>query len=186
MGRGCPVDLGEALYREIAKRSPHTEVQTFADALRYYVGGAESVSAAARELGVPRRTLRGWLEGRQPRGGGGWLVDEARREQRRERLSPARERKLRAPGALDDVKIVGGLTYGSTPDPDRDYDVGSWLDEVQNDIIDAYLDGASTDELAEIFHEGINDGGFYADVLDPGDYGTSQLHVDITDIEGWG
>jgi hypothetical protein len=28
---------------------------------------AGSVSAAARELGVPRRTFRGWLEGRKPR-----------------------------------------------------------------------------------------------------------------------
>lgn len=163
-----------------------TEVSTLGGAIEHFLLKGNGIAAAAARLaGVPASTFRGWLKGRQPKNAGA-LVDAAVRSQRRDRLPARREKRMREPGALGTVKIVGGTTYGSTPDPDRDFDLGGYMDEVQNEILDAYLDGASLDELAEIFHEGINGAPWYETVFDPDqDASPSHMGVDITDFDGW-
>jgi len=179
------VDLGEALYREITGRSPYTEVSSVGAAIEYLLVKGGSAAAGARLAGVAASTFRGWLKGRQPKNPGG-IVSTAQRAQRRDRLPKGRERRMRAPGALSGVKIVGGLTYGSTPDPDREFDIGPYMDDAQNDILDAYLAGASLDDLAEIFHDAISGAPFYENVFDPGqDPGQGHMGVEITDLDGW-
>lgn len=178
------MDLGEAIYREITGgRSPHTEVRGgWSAAVEYLVGEAGSARAAARELGVSESTFRGWRHGRTPRDGGDYVLDAARRMQRRARLRPGREARLRKPGALGDAKLVGRLSYDGAPEPDRDVEIGDYLDEVQNDLVDAYLDGAGLDELAEIFTDGVSGAPFYEDTLTgEGDHFT----WDFDELDGW-
>lgn len=178
------MELGEALYREITNgRSPYTEVATFGGAVEYFLTSAGGIAAAAaRAAGVPASTFRGWMRGRQPKtGNAAGMVGAAIRAQRRERLPRGREKRLRRPGALDDAKIVGGLTYGSTPEPDRDIDLGAYLDEVQDALIDAYLDGEPIEVLAEIFHDGITGAPFYEQTFEPG----AEMGWDISDLDGW-
>jgi len=180
------VDLGEAIYREITGgRSPRTEISTFGGAIEYLLGAAGGIAArAARLAGVPPSTFRGWMGGRQPKADrAGEVVRAALRQQRRDRLPRGRERRMRRPGALDEVKIVGRLTYDSAPEPDRDVDLGAYLDEVQDEILDAYLDGASTGELAAIMHEGIGGAPFYEQTFDPDAAG--HFSWDIDDLDGW-
>lgn len=178
------MDLGEAIYREITGgRSPHTELRGWSDALEFIVGQAGSGRAAARELGIAETTLRGWRHGRTPRDGGDYVLDAARRMQRRARLRPGREARLRQPGALDDAKLVGRLSYDGAPEPDRDVMIGDYMADVQNDIIDAYLEGASLDELGEIFLEGITGADFYSETMGPD--GGDHMSWDFDSLDGW-
>lgn len=177
------MDLGEAIYREITGRSPHTEVTGFQGALNYLVSRFGSASAAAKASGFPPSSFRHWVSsgrvpGSEKRSD---VIDAALLQQRRDRLPRGREARMRAPGALDDVRMVGSLTYDSAPEPERDVDLGSYMDEVQNQVLDAYLDGASLDELADIWIEGVNDH-FYHDTLAETD---PHLSWDIDGLDGW-
>ena len=185
------MDLGDAIYREITGgRSPRTEIGTFGGAVEYLLGKAGGVaSTAARLAGVPASTFRGWLRGRQPKAGrAGDVVRAASAAERRDRLSRGRERRLRAPGALSTLKVIGTYGYdkgkGFTPaGGQREAAVGYYMDEVQDALVDAYLAGASTDELAEIFADAITDRGFYAETFERDN---PDGHAwDIEDIEGW-
>lgn len=178
------MDLGEVIYREITNgRSPHTEVTSWSDALELIVGEAGSGRAAARELGIAETTLRGWRHGRTPRDGGDFVLDAALKMQRRARLRPGREARLRKPGALGEAKLVGRLSYDGAPEPDRDVGIGDYLSEVQNDLVDAYLDGASLDELAEIFVDGIEGATFYEETMGAG--GAGHMEWDFDSLDGW-
>lgn len=88
---------------------------------------------------------------------------------------------MRAPGALDDVKLVGRLTYDGVPEPDRDVDIGRYMEDIQNEILDAYLDGASPEELADFFIEGVEDD-WYRDTLSGED---THMSWDIDSLDGW-
>lgn len=180
------MDLGEAIYREITSRSPHTEVTSFGGAIDWLLDAAGGKAAgAARMIGVPASTFRGWMRGREPRADrAGGVFAAALRAQRRARLPRGREHRMRRANALAGVKIVGGLHYGSgEPEPDRDVALGSYLDEVQGAVLDAYLDGAPLQELAEIFHDGINGAQFYEDTFDPDP--DNPMGWEIYDLDGW-
>jgi hypothetical protein len=181
------VDPGEAIYQHITNGKPSSsEVRSFGDAIRYLVGEFGSASNAGRAAGVAPSSFRHWASGkRKPsRDKQDEIFDLAQAMQRRARLSRKRERKLRQP--VTGFKMVGRLTYDSTPEPDRDVTLGPYLDDNVGDrLVDAYLDGASTDELAEILAESIADAPFYEETFDP--YNDDQhLRWDIDSIEEWG
>ncbi len=179
------MDLGEAIYREITGRSPHTEVATVGGAIEYLLGRAGGVAAAAARLaGVPASTFRGWLRGRQPKAPGE-LVGAAQEQQRRDRLSRGRERRLRAPGSLSGTRVEGGIKYRGKNDrsEDRTIDLGGYLDPIEDELVDAYLAGASTDQLAEIFHEGIVGAPFYSTIFDPDQ--DNEMGFDFDGLDGW-
>lgn len=86
---------------------------------------------------------------------------------------------MRRPGALDDLTLAGTLIV-SDRDEEREIDLGRYMDEVQNELIDAYLDGASTDELGEILLGAVEDP-FYHDSLE----GEGPTHWEIDGLDGW-
>lgn len=178
------VDLGEAIYREIAGgRSPHTEIGGWAGALSFLLGQAGgSNRQLARDLGIGESTIRGWRSGRVPRGDRrGELVDAAHRMQRRQRLAAGREKRLRRPAAMDSVTVGGYIIVSDEPE-ERDIALGDYLaDTLADDLVDAYLDGASLDELAETFAEGIDGAPFYEDAAHP----DGPVGWDVTDLGGW-
>jgi hypothetical protein len=181
------VDPGEAIYRHITGgKQSRTEIRTFGDAVKFLVRRYGSASNAARAAGVPPSSFRHWASGkRKPTSErAGDILDMALLAQRRGRLSKKRERELRAP--LDGFKMVGRLTYDSAPEPDRELGLDPYLaDDLGDQLVDAYLDGATPDELAAILSDALSDAPFYQDTLDPySDDG--HLAWDVDSIEGWG
>lgn len=182
------MDLGEAVYREITGgRSPHTEINTFGGAVEYLLIAAGGVAArAARLVGVPASTFRGWIRGRQPKAErAGAFVAAAQRQQRRDRLPRGRERRLRR-NRLDGVRVTGTYLYAAGGPAayatDRDIGLGRYLDDVTDELLDAYLDGAEPSQLGEILAEAINDRGFYEQTFDPDNPAGGW---DISSFEGW-
>src|SRR4029434_7481339 len=109
-------------------------------------------SAAARLIGVPASTFRGWLRGRQPKDPGA-LVDATQRAQRRQRLPRGRERRMRRPGALSGLVLLGAYKYDGPQR--RRAEIGRYLDEVQDELLDAYLEGSPEEDLASVLTEAI-------------------------------
>ena len=172
------MDLGEAIYREITGRSPRTEVNTFGGAIEYLLSRAGGVaSVAARLAGVPASTFRGWMRGRQPKAGrAGDVVSAAGLVERRARLPRGRERRMRRPGALSGLVLVGAYKYDGPAR--RRAEIGRYLDEVQDDLLDAYLEGSPEEDLAEILREAIMGAPFYRESL-------AGEAWDIDGLEGW-
>lgn len=173
-----PKDLGTAVYRALSGgRSPNTEPSSFADALKWFVKAAGgNVSAAARLAGVPRRSFRDWMDGKSSPGQQrrDQVAASARLSERRARVTPGREKRLRG-RASDGIVITGSYNYDPGP---RKVAIGQYMaDGVIDDLLDAYLNGAQPDELREIFAVGITDdpSGFYASTMDQGP----------TDTHGW-
>lgn len=173
--------LGEALYDRITNgRSPRTEPATLGAALAVIVGNAGSVAGAARMMGVPRRTFRDWISkgyAGKPTGAGGTrngeVIRAALRIERRARLPRGRERRLRNTPPSS-VTIDGTYEYrgrgGAREEKRYAVAVGDYMRPgTLGDVLDAFLDGASLDELGDTFAAGIDDPhGFYSDTLDSG------------------
>lgn len=163
------MDLGSAVYEAMAGGAAGGEPAGFRDALNYLADGAISTSALARDLGVARSTLRGWLGGRTPRGArGDRIVEGAQLEWRRDVLSSSRERQMRSDWSTDSLVVVGTYTYDGkagprSADEDREVALGEYLNDVGENLVDAFLDGATPQELGDIVADAINDHGFYAD-----------------------
>lgn len=175
-------DLGDALYSAITRRagsghgaSMRTEPSDFSSALKWFVKAAGgNVSAAARLAGVPRRSLRDWLDGKSTPGAQRRraLVGSARLSSRRERLRPGREKRLRDPQA---VWLTGSYNYDDDGDDRNPIRISDFLDDGTMDrVIDAYLAGADAAGLRETFTDGI---------ADPF-YGTTMA-LPPTDEHGW-
>lgn len=187
-----PNDLGSCIYRAIAVTgqgkgrgySPNTEPTSFADALKWFMQAAGgNISAAARLMGVPRESARDWVKGiSTPK-------DQRRRDiaksaqlsARRERLRPGRETRLRAAGS-GDVMVFGAYNYHD--EPPRAVSVGQYLDDdTVSILIDAYLNGASPEDLRETFCDHLNDpNGFYQRtmILPPtNEHGWTVDHVSL-------
>lgn len=138
-----------ATYRAITGgRSPHTEATDWQTGLQVFIRAHGSEAAAARALEVPRRTLRNWLgkfgkvvvppADRQAR-----VVGLMVRAQRRARLTPGREKRLRA---AKKITIEGVDRYDGN-DREVTFHVGQGgstgiTSDVVNKLIDAYLFGA--------------------------------------------
>lgn len=173
--------VGEALLAALGGDGPATPYS----AAHALVAEHGSISAAARAAGVSRSTFRGWLAGRTPRGGGGWLVELGRFAHRARAMHPGRARRLTGQG-VSAIRVTGTFNYAGggamRGNEDRDVPLGDWLrDDTLDELIEAYLEGADADELAEILHDGITDGGFYRDTFDPNN---PQGGWDITHIDG--
>jgi hypothetical protein len=174
-------------YRAIAQRSPGTEPAptkappanlSFTDALAFLYGRVPSQNRLAGILGVPRRTLRRWLDGAQPTAkddrrrivqeSANRLVDAERakirqdntahtRAVRRARLSAQRERKLR--GATK-VIVKARMRYGNEETRTIVFHVGQGGSTglragAVGDAIDAYLAGKTADDGPWRQNEGI-------------------------------
>lgn len=161
------MDLGNALYHMITGRSARTEVNGFAGALKYVSGRYGSKAAAARALGVAPSTFRGWLSGRRPKADrAAGITGMAQRMQRRARLPKNREKRIRGMDPAT-VTMVAKYDYDDR-EQFREVPIGRYLNHTLGDrLIDAYLDGAGTTELAEIFHDGISEAPFYERTFDP-------------------
>jgi DNA-binding transcriptional regulator YdaS (Cro superfamily) len=184
-----PGDLGVHLYRWIAATgqgkgrgySPSTEPTSFGDAMRWFMRAAGgNVSAAARLMGVPRRSLRDWVSGiSAPKPDrAAQIARSAQLSSRRERLKPGREARLRAMDVVD-ISITGSYNYDAT---ERTVNIGQYLEDgVVGDLVDAYLAGWSPAEMRELFADGINDpSGFYTRTMaEPpsSDHGWTVSHV---------
>lgn len=183
MRRHHPHDLGTAVYRAIAQRSPNTEPTSFADALAWFVKAAGgNVSAAARLAGVPRRSMRDWLGGKSTPGAErrAQVAASARLSERRARLGGARETRLRGlPSA--GITVVGYYNYDGPPE--RDAEVGRYMDPGAADqLVDAYLTGADPGELRGLFSSLITQdaSGFYPGTMANGpndDHGWTVTQV---------
>ncbi len=173
--------IGEALYREITGgRSPRTEVHSVGGAIEHFMARAGGVaSRAARLAGVPASTFRAWTRGRQPKNPGD-IVERASRSDRRARLRPGREARLRG-------SSMTGITLNATYDYDgrpRDVAIGGYLDYITlaDDLVDAYLAGDSLHELGEMFAMHVDDtgsSGFYTRTFAAEDWTVHSL-------DGWG
>jgi hypothetical protein len=177
-----PYDLGTAIYKALSGgRSPNTEPTSFGDALGYFVKAAGgNVSAAARLMGVPRRSLRDWLGGvSTPKGDR--RRDVARSAQlsaRRQRLTPRSEARVRGRDPQG-MTLVGRYNYdfldGVTEA--RRCQIGPYLDDdTVPELVDAYLSGASPADLRALFASKIND---------PSDFYSRTMALPPTDDHGW-
>lgn len=160
------MDIGQALFRHIAGSSPRRAVNDFSTAISFVAGQHKSKAAAARALGVAPSTFRRWLGGAKPkpeRAAG--IISAAKGMQRRARLSPGREKRLRRGGG--NITVLAKYDYDQT-EQFREIAMYRYLDaDVGDHLVDAYLEGAGPDTLAEIFHESISDAPFYENTFDP-------------------
>lgn len=184
--------MGEALYRAICKRSPHTEPQTFGQAVGWFVARAGgNVSAAARAAGVSRRTFRDWLDGKgHGTARAGDVLAAARAGERRERLKPGREKRLRrAPAA--GMTFAGRYNYDGKPGkeaPTRSpVQIGRYVQpDTIGHLIDLFLSGASLDALRDGLAGSATEDptGFYMGTLGHTHNEDHGWSVDSVDLEG--
>lgn len=181
------MDPGEAMYRAICRRSPYTEPNTFGQAVGWFIARAGgNVSAAARAAGVPRRTMRDWLAGKGGKTArAGDMVAAARAGERRERLRPGREKRLRRvdPGGM---VVRGKYNYDGKNAPDRAASVGRFAQpNLINDVLDVFLAGGSLEQIRDAFAGNINDpSGFYSTTLGLSHENDHGWSVDEIDLEG--
>lgn len=178
---------GEAVYRLLAGgKDAGTEIGSAAASERLLMAQYGSVAGISRATGVPASTLRGWFAGRTPKGGRDrGLIGHAQQLQRQIRMRGRRAARLSKPGALSDLTVRGRLRYSdrSTPKGEggRSVNLGQYLsDDVGEALVDAYLAGASTDELGAILAEAVEGADFYQASL----AGDSSVGWDLTSIAG--
>lgn len=177
-------DLGYQLYRALTHRkSPNTEPTSFADALVWFTKAAGgNISAAARLAGVPRRTFRDWTEGK----GLGPRSAVRRREvtrsatisERMARIGTRREARLRASESLAGAKITGFYNYDGKSTDRKPITIGEYLgDDAGEQLVNAFMSGASPAELREVFAENLTN--------DPTGFYERTMALPPTDDHGW-
>lgn len=177
------MQLGEALFAAMAGQPAGNEPASFSDALAYLSQDYGSTSAMARDLGVARSTLRGWLGGRAPRSAPPGIQEQATFQWRSEQLGGRRKAAMRADWSSDSISIIGTYSYdrGKGPhtrpaDEGREIKLGEYLNDCGEDLVDAFLDGAGPNELEEILVDAINDHGFYAETFANGEWDVEAVN----------
>lgn len=149
-------------------------------ALEYLADDYASVSAMARDLDVPRSTLRGWLAGRTPRGGGvAGIREEALFRWRSDSLNPQRAHAMRQDWSADSLVVVAAYQYDAKAKQQeavREVRLGEYLADIGESLVDAFLDGASPDELEGIVVDAISDHGFYAETFASGHWDVEAVN----------
>lgn len=176
-------DLGTRTYAAISGRSLSTEPSSWTGALGWFVKAAGgNVSAAARLAGVPRRSMRDWLSGvSRPKGPReSALIRSAQLSERRARLRPGREARLRN-GTSGGVTIVGSYNYdddSSGNAKSRTVDIGKFMEpDAVDQLVDAYLSGADEEGLREVFADQIT--------MDPTGFYQRTLALNPQHTHGW-
>lgn len=143
----------DKVYRYITRgRSPATEGRRgLPEMIRQQEIKHGSGRAAARAWGIPESTWRSWRNGRPAKAKHSTVIDALKAEhvktERRARLSPGREKKLRAgtaaPGPLHaQFGDVTGTLIISSDERTRSIDLSQWITpESEQAIVDAYLSG---------------------------------------------
>jgi hypothetical protein len=166
-----PHDLGAQVYKAIAGRSVNTEPHTATDAVAWFMRQAGgNISAAARLAGVPRESMRDWAKGiSKPKAARGEaLAKSAQLSERRARLGPRKEARLRAAGdsPVIDIQVTGSYNYDDAPENRAPIVISEYMDTDAGDqLVDAYLAGAGPGELRELFADLIVDAPFYAETM---------------------
>lgn len=167
-----PADLGAQVYKALAGRSINTEPTTIPEAVSWFLRQAQgNVSAAARLAGVPRRSMRDYAEGKsRPKGDrGAAMVQSAKLSERRARLGPRKEARIRGAGNggdLIDIQVTGSYNYDGATDNRAPIMISEYMDTDAGDqLVDAYLSGAGPGELRELFAGLIVDAPFYAETM---------------------
>lgn len=91
---------------------------------------------------------------------------------------------MRADWSTDGLTVVGTYSYDDAHSEDREVRIGEYMNDVGADLVDAFLDGASPNDLWDIAHDAINDHGWYADTFERESPDPHQWDVD--EITGWG
>jgi hypothetical protein len=184
-------DLGYQLYRAMTgRKSPNTEPTSFADALVWFTKAAGgNVSAAARLAGVPRRTFRDWTEGKGlgPRSAArrAEVKRSATISERMARIGTRREARLRTSESLAGATVTGFYNYDGKSNDRRPILIGDYLsDNAGDELVDAFMSGASPAELREVFAANLtNDAtGFYERTMalpPTSDHGWTVSHVKL-------
>lgn len=170
------MDFGEMIYRTLSGGlSSHTESADLPRMLSAILKAAGSPTAAARIIGVHPSTLRRWRAGTaSPSARSAPLLQRA---VRRARLTPRREARIRASApALRVVQRDNGRR--------RDLDARNfgWRPGASNDVVDAFLAGASPADLRKITKKGIRDR-WYQEWIDA-DY--EDVGPDLPDPDTYG
>lgn len=163
----------EATYRAITGRSPRTESAgaSWQAGMRLVVSLAGgNVSAAARALDVPRRTMRRWLAGEStpPADRRAQVARLALQVVRRDRLKPPRERRLRRAKTI----VVKCRYRYDPPDEESRREIVFRIDgegnhtstrtDVMEQVLARYLGGAPATDDSHADHLG----GLFAPIAD--------------------
>lgn len=176
-------DLGTHVYREVAHTrhgrgwSPNTEPTSFTDAVGWFMKqAAGNISAAARLAGVPRESFRDWTRGKSTPNAQrrAQVARSAQLSERRDRLRPGRESRLRD---IDTSNVTVKAVYNYDGGAPRTLKLGDYMDDGAIErLVDVYLNGGDASELRE---------SFAAEVMDPNGFYTRTLAQPPTDDHGW-
>jgi hypothetical protein len=174
------VALGDALYAEITAggytNQDDGEDQDYGltDALAD-LGRGRSTAELARELGVPRTTLRRWMAGATPKRDVGPIIAVGQTIRRAEDVA-GREDQLR--DNIGNVVVRGWITVSKDVSR-RDVRAQNLQlnDSTGDQLIDAFLNGATPARLAAIFTRNVGDK-FYRRVLNDGSW-------NVLTVDGW-
>lgn len=174
------MSLGDELYQILGESSSYVEEEDFelVDALDELREEGQSTAAFARELGVPRTTLRRWLAGGKPRINVTPIVNVAR-SIRRVRVLDERETSLRAgwPRSLFGRVKVSKRSSARTVSAQQlqlNHQVGDRL-------VTAFLNGAGPNRLGMIFVRSVGDDWYRGALL-----GRAGTFFDVDNVDGWG
>lgn len=172
--------IGEALYARL--RDASSGIYGVGDAIAYGLDEYGSMSEFAREVGIPRTTLRRWAAGGKSGARGQSLLESMREE------AGASVDEL---ADMGDVELIGKYGYRSaggfvaSDTMTRTVRIGDYLQPSTGErLVDAFNHGADAEQLHKIFADGINDGGFYARTMQPDSPTYDAWEIDA--LDGWG
>lgn len=171
---------GEALYRRYAYQHLDAYDDDGADwdenagpgftgdiigILQDQVRDSGSQAQAARDMGIPRSTLRRWLKGGRPAKPARVLAGRmlAQRQTERRRVGDLLDSE--PPG---NIRMVGAINYGTSPEPERDVNLGAYLPwTFKDDVLKVIAAGGGPEELQKLLIESLTDD-FYAQSIADG------------------